>query len=1024
MSQPSYPAGLFLKLMALVKPHRLSARLFILFLIQFALIGPSVAQEKPAENLARYRDWKHAGSIWLLTTPEGADLPATALVEGFPLLVRLHADFFDFHQAKANGEDLRFSSNTGEPLAFEIEQWDAANGVASVWVRVPSIKGNARQELTLHWGNADAMSESNGQAVFNESNGYVSVWHMSHPVRDDIGTLPSTDTGTTATTGMIGEARHLPGGKGVFCGDKIPNYPSGANSHSTEAWFRIEQPNATIIGWGNEGGGRGSKVRMQFRSPPHIRIDSDFSDVKSEERLSLGKWIHVIHTYDREDGRIYINGRLDVAAKPLLNIKSPARLWLGGWYHNYDFVGDLDEVRISKVARSADWIKLQFENQKPHQTVVGPLVQPGNEFSVSQTQIAVAEGQKATVMAKAGGAQKVFWILKRDGQELIVATDRFSHSFNAGRVVGNQSLTLQFKAIYADEVKTKDITITILDDIPEPIFTLTTPPIWDGRQTIEVVPVIANLAAMRAKGAEKLNFAWTVEDVAVIKQIAPGKLILKRAQGSGPLRVSVAINNGGAKIVQSATITVKEPSPSKDPWVPRPLTANEQPEENQFFTRDDKNEGTLIYNGTLADAADSVFVRVFADNRIIETEIGKLTADKTYSLSVKLKPGLIKYRTEFGSKTGDRETVRHTASNLVCGDAFLINGQSNAVATDIGKDDSTFTSDWIRSFGSTAGDPNNSRLKRWGNAVARDRMGGKAEIGYWGLELARRLVENEKIPICIINGAVGGTRIDQHQRNPADPTDVTTIYGRLLWRVQQARLTHGIRGVLWHQGENDQVADGPTGGFGWETYRQLFIDLAAAWKEDYPNIQHYYVFQIWPKACAMGINGSDNQLREVQRTLPSLFSNLSVMSTLGIKPPGGCHFPIEGYAEFARLIGPLVERDHYHRQFEQPITAPNLTRASFTSDKHDELTLEFDQAITWSDALTSQFHLDGKAGQITSGSADGHRLTLQLKNPSKAGKLTYLDSASWNPNNLLYGQNGLAALTFCDVPIETPKAVP
>ena len=52
-------------------------------------------------------------------------------------------------------------------------------------------------------------------------------------------------------------------------------------------------------------------------------------------------------------------------------IKSPARLWIGGWYNNYDFVGDIDEVRISKVARSADWMRLQYENQKPLQTLTG-----------------------------------------------------------------------------------------------------------------------------------------------------------------------------------------------------------------------------------------------------------------------------------------------------------------------------------------------------------------------------------------------------------------------------------------------------------------------------------------------------------------------------------------------------------------------------------------------------------------------------------------------------------------------------
>ena len=32
--------------------------------------------------------------------------------------------------------------------------------------------------------------------------------------------------------------------------------------------------------------------------------------------------------------------------------------------------------------------------------------------------------------------------------------------------------------------------------------------------------------------------------------------------------------------------------------------------------------------------------------------------------------------------------------------------------------------------------------------------------------------------------------------------------------------------------------------------------------------------------------------------------------------------------------------------------------------------------------------------------------------------VTYLDSANWNPDNLLQGQNGIAALTFCDVAIE------
>ena len=44
-----------------------------------------------------------------------------------------------------------------------------------------------------------------------------------------------------------------------------------------------------------------------------------------------------------------------------------------------------------------------------------------------------------------------------------------------------------------------------------------------------------------------------------------------------------------------------------------------------------------------------------------------------------------------------------------------------------------------------------------------------------------------------MNGAVGGTRTDQHRRNEANHEDPATIYGRLLARIEGAKLTHGIR---------------------------------------------------------------------------------------------------------------------------------------------------------------------------------------------------------------------------------------
>ncbi len=967
---------------------------------------------------ADYEGWRHSGSLFLLTTPEGANLPASASFQDFPLLVRLHKDFFDFTQANKDGGDLRFATPDGQRLAYQIDEWDPAGGTAAIWVRIPHIRGNERQELKIYWGKADAASESNGAAVFNASNGYLSVWHMNEPIKDVVGTLPSTDVGTTAAAGVVGKGRHFAGKQGIFCGEKIKNYPSASDPHSTEAWFRAEQPNATLLGWGNEGGGRGSKVRMQVRSPPHIHIDSDFADVNGEGRLPMAEWIHVVHTYDRGEGKIYVNGRLDGSANPVLAIKSPARLWIGGWYNNYDFIGDMDEVRISKVARSADWVRLEFENQKPLQTLTGLVVRPGEAFSVAPTQITVPEGKTATVTAEAGGAQKIYWILKKNGRENIVATDRFAYTFAPGRVTGDESATLQFKAVYENGVRNLDIPITIKEAIPDPVFTLRAPAAWDGRETIQVEAQIANLSAMRAAGAGLLHTTWVVDGIAVIKETAPGKLMLKRGLGSGKLTVTATVDNGGSPTTHAVAILVREPE--RDAWVSRAPAPEEKPEENQFYTRDDKNEGTLVYNGTLNEIAESVFLRLYADDALVGATDQKPKDGKSYSISMKLKPGLVKYRVQFGSRVGGRETILNTVGNLVCGDAYLINGQSNAVATDFGKEDPPFASEWIRTFGGMSGDPKNG--ERWGNAVCRSRDGDKFQIGYWGMELAHRLVQDNKIPVCIINGAVGGSRIDQHQRNPADPEDLKTIYGRLLWRVREAKLTHGIRGVLWHQGENDQGADGPSGGYGWETYQRFFIDLAAAWKQDYPNIQHYYMFQIWPNACSMGSSGSDNQLREVQRNLPTAFSNLSIMSTLGIDPPGGCHFPAAGYAEFARLICPLVERDNYDKVFTTPITPPNLQRAYYTSDKKTEIVLDFDQPVRWDNNLAGQFYLDGEKGKVASGAASGSRVTLQLSEGSKAQKLTYLDSRAWNPTTILRGENGIAALTFCEVPLALRKA--
>lgn len=159
-------------------------------------------------------------------------------------------------------------------------------------------------------------------------------------------------------------------------------------------WLRAEQSNGRALAWGNEHGQ--GKVVMHFQSPPHVKMECYFSgaDVSSKGRMPMNEWIHVMHTYQQGDSRILrersAQQYFENAGCPAGH-QSPARLFIGGWYHNYDFTGDIDEVRISNVTRPAEWIKLQHENQKAQQTLTGPVVQPGDTFAVSAGTAAVLE---------------------------------------------------------------------------------------------------------------------------------------------------------------------------------------------------------------------------------------------------------------------------------------------------------------------------------------------------------------------------------------------------------------------------------------------------------------------------------------------------------------------------------------------------------------------------------------------------------------------------------------------------------
>ncbi len=153
--------------------------------------------------------------------------------------------------------------------------------------------------------------------------------------------------------------------------------------------------------------------------------------------------------------------------------------------------------------------------------------------------------------------------------------------------------------------------------------------------------------------------------------------------------------------------------------------------------------------------------------------------------------------------------------------------------------------------------------------------------------------------MLVINGAVGGTSVWSHQRNDSNPSDVTSIYGRLLWRAQKADVSDAVRAILWHQGESD-------GSSPYNDYLALWTSMYNGWLVDYPNLEGVYVMQV-RSGC-----GNPTWNRNVHRDLPDLLEQvIGHMSTTGVTGHDGCHFYNHTYVEWGERVARLIHRDLY-----------------------------------------------------------------------------------------------------------------
>jgi hypothetical protein len=346
-----------------------------------------------------FDSWPHSKRLILNTTAGGAGVAGS--VFNFPAAIRLSAANFDFSQAGANGADIRFTKADGTPLPHEIEAWNPAGGAAALWVKVDTIYGNnASQYITMLWGNPNARDVSNSRAVFDTGNGFQGVWHLGgagnamakDATANQYDGTPVGMSAASAVTGVVGGCRQF---SGDSCYLRMTNTASSSlnmaqnGTYTVSAWVNTD---TVDYAW-HLVVSKGHRQYYLKQRPIHYERQWEFVVYHDKELWNIthdiaaevaGKWTYITGVRSGTRQYFYANGALVNNNTPETNVgdgtvPQPNRdeshdVTIGRYLElvNYpvdegfcQFNGRIDEAGISSAARSSDWIRLCYMNQRP-----------------------------------------------------------------------------------------------------------------------------------------------------------------------------------------------------------------------------------------------------------------------------------------------------------------------------------------------------------------------------------------------------------------------------------------------------------------------------------------------------------------------------------------------------------------------------------------------------------------------------------------------------------------------------------
>lgn len=455
-------------------------------------------------------------------------------------------------------------------------------------------------------------------------------------------------------------------------------------------------------------------------------------------------------------------------------------------------------------------------------------------------------------------------------------------------------------------------------------------------------------------------------------------------------------------------------------WADPVVVFTKIPAHLQLYPRNSSGYGTAPVLGSIYTTGyESVSLLIYKDNSIWKSynyDLYYRNGVAAFYFYPTIKAELSEYKFEvYANRTNDSSLVTMRDS-IVCGDVYVINGQSNSHPSSSLE---RYSNEYCRTFGIQTGNSNYNVYSLsdtlW--SLARGYYPNLTSV--WGIQLQRLLVEREHVPICIINGGAGGSKIEEHMKDLTDPDFYTnSIYGKLLYRTEKAGVRDKIKAIFWYQGEGNATNLFPY-------YIDYFNRLYNDWKIDYPSVEKIYLFQI-----NIGCTSDNNSghFREGQRSLKYLLPDVETIATVGIHGFDGCHYDTSGYHQIARQVYKMVARDFYSSNDTINISSPDIVKAYYTSSLQKEIILEFGgvKDLVWPEdtldkTLSDHLYLDGTPGNISSGTAGGNQLRLKVDGTQPFTRITYLPNAP--PTGEIFqgpyikNKNGVSTLSFFEFPV-------